>query len=261
MSEVQEKWMTLVMSSLLVISLLVLSYEAANYGRKRNAVAASARIAGSETAREETNTAKKKEAEGILCVVLDAGHGGLDPGKVEYYGVPEKEINLDITQKLKDYLEAADIRVVLTRETDAGLYDADSDAWKAQDMKRRVAVIENAGASLAVSIHQNSYPEEYVHGAQVFFYETSTEGKMLAEFLQRNLTKHLDPENTRQIKANSSYYLLKKTQVPIVIVECGFLSNAAEAALLADPVYQDRVAWALHMGILQYLNSNCKDLV
>ena len=258
MNKLQEKWMTVVMSGLLVLSMLVLSREAADYVREPGTVAASAQVPGPEAEKEAETKAGSREADisaqKVPCVVLDAGHGGDDPGKVGYYGVPEKEINLSITQKLKEYLEAADVSVVLTRETDEGLYDADTDAKKAQDIKRRVAVIENAGASLAVSIHQNSYPEEYVHGAQVFYYENSAEGKALAELLQQNLVQHLEPENTRQIKANNSYYLLKKTRIPIVIAECGFLSNAAEALLLSDPVYQDRVAWALHMGILQYLN-------
>ena len=121
-------------------------------------------------------------------------------------------------------------------------------------MKRRIAIIEEAQPDLTVSIHQNSYPEEYVHGAQVFFYTGSHEGQALAEMIQNQLVEKADPENTRQIKANDSYYLLKKTGVPIVIVECGFLSNYEEAAKLCSEEYQERVAWAIHMGIVQYLN-------
>ena len=108
---------------------------------------------------------------------------------------------------------------------------------------------------LTVSIHQNSYPEEYVHGAQVFFYETSVEGKKLAEAIQTRLVQDIEPENKRQVKANDSYYLLKKTPTPIVIVECGFLSNQEEGEKLCTDLYQEKVAWAIHLGILQYLNS------
>lgn len=164
------------------------------------------------------------------------------------------DINLQIAMRVKTYLEAADIRVVLTREDENGLYDMDAANRKVQDMKRRIAIIEEAAPVAAVSIHQNSYPEEYVHGAQVFFYETSIGGRTLADRIQESFRTYVDPENTRQIKANDSYYLLKKTQVPLVIVECGFLSNSAEAEKLIQEEYQDRVAWAIHLGILQYIN-------
>ena len=104
-----------------------------------------------------------------------------------------------------------------------------------------------------VSIHQNSYPEEYVKGAQVFYYGQSTEGEALAKKIQSSLVEHLDPENHRVEKANESYYLLKKTPTPTVIVECGFLSNSEEAKLLETEEYQDKVAWAIMMGIEQYM--------
>ena len=116
-------------------------------------------------------------------------------------------------------------------------------------------MIEEAAPVVTVSIHQNSYPEEYVHGAQVFYYDGSTEGQKLAERIQAQMIKKADPENKRQIKANDSYYLLKKTGTPIVIVECGFLSNRAEAEKLCTEEYQEKIAWAIHMGILQYLNA------
>lgn len=188
------------------------------------------------------------------CVVIDAGHGGDDPGKVGINDAKEKDINLQIAELVKKYLEANDIEVVMTRESDEGLYDADASNKKVQDMKRRIELIDEAAPEVTVSIHQNSYPEEYVHGAQVFYYTGSTEGQQLAECIQAQLVEKVDPENKRQVKANDSYYLLKKTGIPIVIVECGFLSNSAEAEKLCDEEYQDRIAWAIHMGILQYLN-------
>jgi len=195
---------------------------------------------------------------GVYTVVIDAGHGGFDPGKVGINGVEEKDINLAIARKVAMYLESGDVEVVMTREGNEGLYDADSSNKKVQDMKRRVEVMEKANPDIAVSIHQNSYPEEYVRGAQVFYHEDSTEGQKLAAYIQTQLVQYVDPENKRQIKANDSYYLLKKTQVPIVIVECGFLSNYEEAQKLAGAEYQDRVAWAIYMGIMQYLNGSKK---
>ena len=188
-------------------------------------------------------------------VVIDAGHGGFDPGKVGINGSQEKEINLAIAQKVAMYLEAGELNVVMTRESDEGLYDADASNKKVQDMKRRIEIMEEVQPDIAVSIHQNSYSEEYVHGAQMFYHKDSAEGQMLADFIQKQFVEFVDPENKRQIKANDSYYLLKKTQVPIVIVECGFLSNYEEAEKLCSPEYQDKVAWAIYMGIKKYLNS------
>lgn len=188
------------------------------------------------------------------CVVIDAGHGGADPGKVGVDGSLEKDINLQIAKKLAQFLTAADVDVVLTRETDAGLYDESVSNKKVQDMKNRVALIEEKKPALTVSIHQNSYHEEYVHGAQVFYYAGSEESKALAERIQQMLAKEVDPDNARQAKANDSYYLLKKTSSPIVIVECGFLSNYEEAQKLSQAHYQERTAWALHLAVLEYLN-------
>lgn len=206
---------------------------------------------------EATSASGNKLLQGktTVQVVIDAGHGGIDPGKIGINGAEEKDINLQIATLVKRYLELQDVEVIMTRETDDGLYDANASNKKVQDMKRRIAIIDEAAPTLTVSIHQNSYPEEYVKGAQVFYYTGSTEGQKLADFLQESLVERLDPENHRQVKANDSYYLLKKTPTPIVIVECGFLSNSEEAARLCDKSYQERVAWAVHIGILQYLNS------
>lgn len=189
------------------------------------------------------------------CVVIDAGHGGADPGKVGVDGSLEKDINLKIAKKLAMFLTAADVDVVLTRETDAGLYDENVSNKKVQDMKNRVALIEEKKPALTVSIHQNSYHEEYVHGAQVFYYAGSEESREIAERMQQVLAGQIDPDNARQAKANDSYYLLKKTSTPIVIVECGFLSNYEEAQKLSAEAYQEKTAWAIHMAILNYLNT------
>lgn len=203
-----------------------------------------------QTSSDKIDTGKKRP-----CVVIDAGHGGADPGKVGINGALEKDINLEIVKKLQMFLEMADVEVILTRDSDAGLYDEDASNKKVQDMKRRVAIIEEADPVLTISIHQNSYHEEYVHGAQTFYYANSEQSKMLAEYIQRLLLKEVDPDNTRVAKSNDSYYLLKKTSSPIVIVECGFLSNSEEAQKLESEYYQEKLAWAVHLGVLQYINS------
>ncbi len=193
-----------------------------------------------------------------ICVVVDAGHGGADPGKVGINNQLEKDINLKIAKLLKRFLQAEGIEVIMTREGDSGLYDEGAANKKVQDMKKRLEIIEASDAVLVVSIHQNSYHEEYVKGAQVFYYATSDKSKRLAEMLQEQL-KELEPDNKREAKGNDSYFLLKKTSKPIVIVECGFLSNREEAERLSDEVYQEKLAWNIHMGIMKYINTLGKE--
>ena len=202
---------------------------------------------------EEAWTGAKRED--TRLIMSDAGHGGNDPGKVGVDGVLEKDLNLQLAKKLKTLLEQQDMEVMLVREEDRGLYDENASNKKVQDMKRRCELINEEQPVCVVSIHQNSYHEESIHGAQVFYYSTSRESEKLAKVLQSELVRVAEPENTRQAKANDTYYLLKKTEAPVVIVECGFLSNWADCAKLQDENYQDKLVWAIHMGILKYMNS------
>ena len=138
----------------------------------------------------------------------------------------------------------------MTRNTDAGLYSEGATNKKAEDMQKRCKIIEDSNALFTVSIHQNSYHEESIHGAQVFYYKTSKESEDLAKILQKELVRVAEPANHRQAKANDTYYLLKKTEAPTVIVECGFLSNWEECAKLRNEDYQAKLVWAIQMGIL-----------
>ncbi len=189
-------------------------------------------------------------------VVLDSGHGGMDPGKIGIDGSLEKDINLQIAKRLKRYLEASGVEVVMTREDDRGLYEEGDSKKKMADMRNRCAKIAEAEPDLVVSIHQNSYHQEPISGGQVFYYKTSERGKRLAEILQRRFDYVLGEQNTRQAKPNGNYYLLLHVKQPIVIVECGFLSNRAEAAALNSEEYQDRLAWTIHMGVMEFLNED-----
>lgn len=191
----------------------------------------------------------------IATVVLDAGHGGMDPGKVGVAGTLEKELNLELVYRVKRLLEQNNVCVVLTRESDAGLYTETDSNKKSADMRKRIEIIEKEAPALVVSIHQNSYTSPSCKGAQVFYYDGSKKGKILAELLQSIIKETLADGNTREAKANSSYYMLKKSIYPSVIVECGFLSNPEEEALLLSEEYQEKIAWAIHLGILQYLNA------
>ena len=188
-----------------------------------------------------------------VCIVVDAGHGGDDPGKIGINDALEKDINLQIALKLQKILEQNNIKVVMTRNTDAGLYSEGATNKKAEDMQKRCKIIEDSSALFTVSIHQNSYTSPEIQGAQVFYYGQSENGKKLAEILQTALIEQVDPDNHRAAKANESYYLLKKTPTPTVIVECGFLSNPIEAELLLQDDYQDQLVNAIYTGIKTYL--------
>lgn len=179
-------------------------------------------------------------------VVLDAGHGGKDPGKVGVNNVLEKDINLQIARKVKGYLENKEVSVIMTREEDE--MSEGAEITKSQDMKARVDLINEVKPDIAISIHQNSYTDSEVSGAQVFYYSDSEKGKKYAEIIQNELLV-FDEKNHRQAKANNNYYLLTRTQIPTVIVECGFLSNYAEAEKLAEEEYQDEISKVIVRGI------------
>lgn len=186
-----------------------------------------------------------------ICVVIDAGHGGWDPGKVSASGALEKDINLALALQLKEKLEEHNIKVCLTRDNDNSLSDS-----KQGDLNKRISLIKEASPVITISIHQNSFTDSSVAGPQVFYYQSSNEGQELAEILQTELNDTLNPVSPRSVKSNDNYYLIKNSPTPTVIVECGFLSNPTEAALLCDAEYQSKISDALCVGILDYLSSS-----
>ena len=191
-----------------------------------------------------------------LSIVIDAGHGGIDPGKVGINDALEKDINLALALKLRDKFTQDAIRIILTRDSDTGLYSEGSTNKKAEDMQTRCKIISDASPIFTVSLHQNSYPSPEVCGAQVFYFGQSQDGKKLADMIQDSLISNVDPDNHRVAKANESYYLLKKTPTPTVIVECGFLSNPTEADLLLTDDYQNLLVDAIYNGIQNYLTES-----
>ncbi len=194
-----------------------------------------------------------------ITIVIDAGHGGRDPGKIGVNNTKEKDINLSIALKLKSLLEQNDINVIMTRVEDIGLYSESDSNKKVADMKKRVEIINNSNAVIAISIHQNSFTQESIWGAQVFYYAGSKHGKDYAKMMQDQLIVSLKDGNKRVEKANDTYYLLRKTECPFVIVECGYLSNRKESELLVDDTYQQKLAWAIHLGIISYVNQYLKE--
>lgn len=186
-------------------------------------------------------------------VVLDPGHGDSDPGKIGINQALEKDINLSIAKKVQSRLKKEGVQVLMTRENDEMLAKESDTNKKIQDMKARVQLMNESSPKLVVSIHQNSYTDERIHGAQVFYYAQSAEGKEVAEIMQKALLK-VDESNKRQAKPESTYYILKRTKPPTIIVECGFLSNREEAELLVSDDYQEKLADAITAGILACLS-------
>lgn len=191
-----------------------------------------------------------------ICVIIDAGHGGNDPGKVGINGALEKDINLAIVQKLAPLFENKGYHVILTRDSDEILAASDSKNKKLEDMKNRLALIEKQQPNLVISIHQNSFPDTSVSGPQVFYYKDSSQSEQLANLVQTQLDDALCVSQSRGIKSNVNYYLLKKTPTPTIIVECGFLSNPYEADLLCDPLYQEKIVRAIYLGATAYLTTD-----
>lgn len=185
-------------------------------------------------------------------IVLDPGHGGFDPGKVGTAGTLEKDINLAISLKLKEILVKSGYTVTMTRQKDEALCEQNASRKKVSDLNARLDLIQKEEPELTVSIHQNSYSAG-TKGAQVFYYSRSEEGHRLARVLQETLKEEIGDGNHRVEKANDSYYMLKKSQGPFVIVECGFLSNPEEEKLLNSEDYQKKMAKALAEGIEKFL--------
>lgn len=188
-------------------------------------------------------------------VLIDSGHGGIDPGKVGVNGAYEKDINLSIALLLMDILEDRDCEVIMTRKTDTGLYSESDTNKKTADLKKRVELMNSEKPDVIVSIHQNSFTQESSKGAQVFYLSSSDEGKKFAEIMQQQLATGLDETNKRVAKPNSDYYILKNSTPVAVIVECGFLSNPQEASMLITKDYQEKVAEAVANGIINYLET------
>lgn len=192
-------------------------------------------------------------------IVLDAGHGGFDPGKVGINGALEKDINLAIVKKLQTLLEEEGFPVYLTRETDELLVPSTSKSQKKEDMIARIDMITKIDPFFTISIHQNSFTDPSTSGPQVFYYKDSEVSATMAHVLQNALNAQLHPKKDRAPQANENYYLLTRTPTPTVIVECGFLSNPEEADLLVQSSYQDQVAHAIFLGILSYYESSTSD--
>jgi N-acetylmuramoyl-L-alanine amidase len=189
-------------------------------------------------------------------VIIDPGHGGIDGGAVGYGGVVEKGINLAISLKLRSLFEASGFQVIMTRNDDRSIYDEGSETVrqkKVTDIHNRSKLLADYPKAVFISIHQNKFQKAVYSGTQVFYSNNNDNGKLLAQFIQTNVKNLIQPDNERGIKpAGKNLYILYHAKSPAVMVECGFLSNPREAALLQNNSYQNKMAFAVFCGTLDY---------
>lgn len=206
---------------------------------------------------EEESESVTAQAKNGKVVVIDPGHGGADPGKVGTNGAKEKDVNLAIAMALKKVLENKGFEVAMTRTEDVVLGNS-SKFSKVGDLNERCEIVNQAyeknNECIMISLHQNSFTQESVHGAQSFYYQRSEKSKALGEDVQEELNKAINTEKEKQAKPNDSYYILINSNCPGIIVECGFLSNRMEAVKLMDEKYQKQLAEILCKGVMKYFD-------
>ena len=201
-----------------------------------------------------TMTSPEKEPP---VIVLDAGHGGADGGCVSVNGVPEKGINLNILLRLRDLLRMEGYTVEVTRDSDKSIHDDGVEGianQKSSDMDNRLALFNQYDNAVCISVHQNQFTDPAYSGAQMFYSDNVKRSGTLAQCLQNAFVTQLQPDNAREIKqCGKELYLCYFSENPTVMVECGFLSNPDEAALLESEEYQQKVAFTIFSGLQQYL--------
>ncbi len=192
-------------------------------------------------------------------IVLDAGHGVPDEGAENSEGVSEASINLKIALKVQNLLEQSGSTVILTRSDENGIYDEESSTLKQKkvsDIKNRVKIGNESSADIFVSIHLNKIPQTQYDGWQTFYKAGDENCASLAKSIQASLNNSIDRENNRIAKTISNIYIVENVTIPLSIVECGFLSNPEESKLLQEDEYQDRIAWGIYTGIINYFYEN-----
>ena len=210
-----------------------------------------------------SNRANNKELPAVaeknnsLIVVIDAGHGGEDGGTIGVNGCYEKDINLKIAEKLSLFLSSRGIKTVLTRNSDILLYDRNEDfegRKKHLDMLERLRIVNSYENAIFVSIHQNAFPQEKYSGFQTYYSQNNESSLALAKLIESGIKEHLQPENNRKAKMSAGkIYLLDKLNCPAVLLECGFLSNNKECALLCSEEYQNKLCAIIAENIENFI--------
>ncbi len=190
-------------------------------------------------------------------IIIDAGHGGEDGG-AEVDGILEKDVNLAISKKVADFLRLHGYPVKEIRTEDKAIYAEDAVTLrdkKVSDLQNRVQLFNEHEDNIVVSIHQNKFSHTKYHGTQLFYSPNHPDSEKLARAIQTSVVMLLQNDNTRELKpSGGDIFVLKNAEVPAVIVECGFLSNENERKMLTDETYQQEIAYAIAMGVIDYQN-------
>ncbi|MBQ3047705.1 MAG: N-acetylmuramoyl-L-alanine amidase [Clostridia bacterium] len=205
-------------------------------------------------------SAKSAYSTGVYCVpnskvtvVIDAGHGGIDGGSVgKNTGVYESKLNLEYANNLATQFNKMGVNCVLTRKNDNGLYEANAKNHKKSDMLKRKEIIQKTKPNIVISLHMDSFSLSSTNGAQAFYKKDNDAGKALASKIQKQLSVCFD--NAKKQEKMGDYYIVNCTDIPAVLVECGFLSNPKEEVLLQDKDYQNKMCYAIMCGALDFLN-------
>jgi N-acetylmuramoyl-L-alanine amidase len=188
-------------------------------------------------------------------IIVDAGHGGDDPGAIGINGSVESELNLIVAFLLKEQMESKGAEVVMTRSDETSPAKTNEEGWKEKDWKEREKIILESGADAVISVHMNRFEDSSVSGPLVIFLPGSPQGKRLAETIQRSMNEILDPEIPGIARAEC-LRILKYGSQPSVLVECGYISNPQEEEKLNTEDYQNKVAKAVSDGIIIYFLNN-----
>jgi len=211
-------------------------------------------LAGEHITAADAQHGVSASAKERMTVIIDAGHGGRDGGASTEDGLLEKDLNLSVAKKLQALLSLADVNVVMTRETDVMYADESSAHKKLDDLNTRLDMADDYEKCIFVSIHMNKFPVEKYSGLQVYYSKNDENSRVLADMIQEKTASLLQNGNARITKAaDSSIYILHHIEVPAVLVECGFLSNKQEAALLADEEYQSKLAALIGASVLEFV--------
>ena len=192
-------------------------------------------------------------------IVIDAGHGDFDPGAIAHDGTLEKDLNLHIALKLADFFRANGFTVVMTRTDDVtmtGNGPSEATSRKRNDTQNRAALSDSFSNAVMISIHQNAFSDRSQHGTQIFYGQKNEHSKAIAEAIQASMARYLQPDNERKCKRGyDSIYILKTVENPLVMIECGFITNRDELELLKDSEYQQKLAFCIFLGYIDYLNA------
>jgi N-acetylmuramoyl-L-alanine amidase len=191
-----------------------------------------------------TKNAAEKDNDGKLCVVVDAGHGGFDPGAIGANGTHEADVNLEVAKKLKKELENRGAQVIMTRENDDGLGNTQQES-----LKERRRLIQESGADMVISIHMNSFDDKNVSGPLVLFGPGSQRGKEFADTVQQSLNDALETDGTAR---SQDLVVVQSIDEPSILVECGYITNPKEEKNLKKPEYQDKIVKAICNGVDDY---------